>query len=141
MHRAPYSTSRLKWQMRQMARTAGFTVVYLTGFLAAGIAAGAAVATGVHAVSNAGPPDPREQGAGAAFVGFSAGAIVVMAMRIAYVLHERRAEPDKTYTALARGGKIEYGLTRKQYARRLGSVILLVALFGCAGLLVQLEAG
>ena len=45
-----------------MARTAGFTVVALAGSLAAAIAAGAAVATGVHAASNAGPADLREQG-------------------------------------------------------------------------------
>jgi hypothetical protein len=54
MHRAPYSTSRLKQQNRRMARTACFTVVVLTGFLAAAIAARVAVATGVHAASNAG---------------------------------------------------------------------------------------
>jgi hypothetical protein len=138
MHKAPYRTSR---RPRRTARTACFTVVALVGFLAATIAAGAAVATGVHAVGNAGPADPREQGAGAEIVGFSVGMMVLMAMRIAYVLHERRNKPDKTYRTRGRGGKIEYGLTRKQYLRRLGSAILLFALLGCAGLLLQLEFG
>jgi hypothetical protein len=136
MHRAPYSTSRRKRRPRRTARTAGFTVVYLTGFLAAGIAAGAAVQTGVHAVSTAGPMDPKEQGVGAALVGLSAGAMVVIAMRIGYVLHERRTKPDKTYRL-----RFEHGLTRKQYLRRLRSTILLFALLGCAGLLLQLEFG
>jgi hypothetical protein len=140
MHRAPHSSSRRKMRKR-MARTAGFTVVYLTGFLAAVIATGAAVEAGVHAVSTAVPADPKEQGVGATVVGFSAGTMVVMAMRIAYVLHERRSKPDETYSARMRGGKIEYGLTRKQYVRRLGSVILLLALLGCAGLLLQLAFG
>jgi hypothetical protein len=138
MHKAPYRTSG---RPRRTARTACFTVVALTGFLATGIAAGAAVATGVHAVSNAGPADPREQGAGATLVGFSVGMMVLMAMRIAYVRHERRRQPHKTYSIRHRGGKIEYGLTRKQYLRRLRSAILLLALLGCAGLLVQLEFG
>jgi hypothetical protein len=124
-----------------MARAACFTVVGLTGFLAAAIAAGAAVETGVHAVSNAGPPDPKEQGVGAALVGFSAGAMVATAMRIAYVLHERRTEPDKTYSVLHRGGSIESGLTPRQYVRRLRSLFVLLALLACAGLLLQLAFG
>jgi hypothetical protein len=138
MHEAPYSTSRRK---RRTARTAGFTVVALTGFLAAAIAAGAAVETGVHAVTTAGPADPREQGAGAATVGFSVGMMVLVAMRIAYVRRERRRQPDKTHRIRHRGGKKEDGLTREQYLRRLGSAILLFAVLGCAGLLVQLEFG
>ena len=100
-----------------------------------------AVETGVHAVSTAGPPDPQEQGVGATLVGFSAGAMVVMAMRIAYVLHERRTKRDKTYSIRHRGGQKAYGLTRKEYLRRLRSTILLFALLGCAGLLLQLEFG
>jgi hypothetical protein len=138
MHKAPYWTSR---RPRRTARTACFTVVVLTGILAAAIAAGAAVATGVHAASNAGPADPREQGVGATLVGFSVGMMLLMAMRIAYVRHERRRQPHRTYSIRHRGGKNEYGLTRKQYLRRLGSAILLFALLGCAGLLLQLEFG
>jgi hypothetical protein len=138
MHKAPYRASR---RPRRTARTVCFTVAALTGFLAAAIAAGAAVETGVHAVSNAGPPDPKEQGVGATIVGFSAGVMVLMAMRIAYVRHERRRQPDKTYSIGHRGGWKEDGLTRKQYLRRLGSAILLFALLGCAGLLLQLEFG
>jgi hypothetical protein len=137
MHKAPYRTSR---RPRRTARTACFTVVALTGFLAAAIAAGAAVATGVHAVSNAGPADPQERGVGATFVGFSAGTMVVMAMRIAYVLHERRTKPDKTYRTGYRAGN-EYGLTRKQYLGRLSYAMLLLAGLCCLGLLSQLEFG
>jgi hypothetical protein len=138
MHKAPYRTSR---RPRRTARTAGFTVVVLTGFLAAAIAAGAAVETGVHAVITVGPADPREQGVGATLVGFSVGTMVAMAMRVAYVRHERRTKPDKTYSIRHRGGKNDDGLTRKEYLRRLRSAILLFALLGCAGLLLQLEFG
>jgi hypothetical protein len=138
MHKAPYRTSP---RLRRTARTACFTAAALTGFLTAAIAAGAAVETAVHAVSTAGPADPREQGAGAEIAGFSVGVMVLMAMRIAYVLHERRRQPDKTYSIRHRGGKNEDGLTRTQYLRRIGSAILLFALLGCAGLLLQLEFG
>src|ERR1700679_2110526 len=109
MHRAPSSTSRRK---RRVARTAGFTVVVLTGFLAAAIAAGAAVETGVHAVITVGPADPREQRVGGTLGGFSVGTMVVMAMRVVYVRHERRTKPDKTYSIRHRGGKNDDGLTR-----------------------------
>jgi hypothetical protein len=64
-----------------------------------------------------------------------------MAMRISYVLHERRNKPDKTYSIRHRGGKKEDGLTRKEYLLRLRSTILIFALLGCAGLLLQLEFG
>jgi hypothetical protein len=33
----------------------------------------------------------------------------------AYVLHERRRQPHKTYGTRRRGRKNEYGLTRKQF--------------------------
>jgi hypothetical protein len=99
VHEAPYWTHG---RARRMARTACLTVVVVTGSLAAGIAAGVATATYVHAPaheswaashgsSNHQPPS------GAVVVGFSVTLLVFAAMRIGYVLHERRSNPDKEY--------------------------------------------
>ena len=131
VHEAPYWTHG---RARRMARTACLTVVVVTGSLAAGIAAGVATATYVHAPaheswaashgsSNHQPPS------GAVVVGFSVTLLVFAAMRIGYVLHERRSNPDKEYRT-----KYQSGLTRRQYLGRLGALELVMAAVCVAGL-------
>jgi hypothetical protein len=89
-HEVPYRTSR---RVRRMARTACITVAILAACLAAGIAAGVATATDEPGATNHGPSKLQQPGVGAVLVGFSVGMLVFAAMRIAYVLHERRREP------------------------------------------------
>jgi hypothetical protein len=131
VHEAPYWTHR---RVRHMARTACFTVVMVTGSLAAGIAAGMATATYVHAPAHvpralsAGPPN-RQPPSGAVVVGFGVTMLVFLGMRIGYVLHERRGNPDKLYRT-----KYESGLTSRQYLGRLGAFDLAMAALCVAGL-------
>ena len=131
MHEAPYWTPG---RVRHMARTACLTVVVVTGSLAAGVAAGVATASYVPAPAR--PPRAVGNGSsnhqppsGAVVVGFSVGLLVFGAMRIAYVVHERRRKPSKEYRT-----KYERELTRGQYLRRLGALELVMAALCLAGL-------
>ena len=131
MHAAPYWSHG---RARRMARTACFTVVAVTGSLAAGFAAGVAAATYVHAPAHvpralsAGPPN-HQPPSGAVVVGFGVTLLVLLAMRIGYVLYERRSKPDKEYRT-----KYESGLTRRQYLGRLVALELVMAAVCVAGL-------
>jgi hypothetical protein len=133
MHEAPYWTSR---RVRRMARTAGFNAVVVTAGLAAGIAAGVATATYEHGTINHGPSKLQQPGVGAVFVGFSVAMLVFATMRIGYVLHERRRKPNKVYRT-----RYESGLTRRQYLRRLGSLVLALAALCCLGLWLRHRYG
>jgi hypothetical protein len=119
-----------------MARTVCLTVVVLTGSLAAGIAAGVATATDEPGTSNHGASKLQQPGVGAVVVGFSVAMLVFAAMRIVYVLRERRRTPDKTYRT-----KYERGLTVQQYLRRLWSLVLAMAALCCLGLWLRHRYG
>ena len=100
-----------------MARTARITVPALTVCLAAGLAA--AVATGARGTTNPGLPQNEQPGGGAVLVGGGVAMLVGMLLRIAYVLHERRRNPDKKYCIRTKAGGTQYGLTAQQYLRLL----------------------
>jgi hypothetical protein len=117
-----------------MARTARIIVPALTVCLAAGLAA--AVATGARGTTNPGPPRNEQPGGGAVLVGGGVALLVGMTMRIAYVLLERRRNPNKTYST-----RTQHGLTAQQYLRVLFSYLLLpVGLCGL-GFWLRLEYG
>jgi hypothetical protein len=116
MHEAPHRTSRSP-ALRRMARTARITVPALTVCLAAGLAA--AVATGARGTTNPGLPQNEQPGGGAVLVGGGVAMLVGMLLRIAYVLHERRRNPDKKYSIRTKAGGTQYGLTAQQYLRLL----------------------
>jgi hypothetical protein len=119
-----------------MPRTARITVAVLTVCLAAGIAAGVATATDEPGAINYGRSKLQRPGVGAVLVGFSVGMLVFGAMRIAYVLNERRRKPNKVYRT-----KYESGLTRRQYLRRLGFLELALAAMCCVGLWLRHQYG
>jgi hypothetical protein len=122
--------------MRRMARTARITVAVLTVCLAAGIAAGMATAKGEPGTPHYGPSKLERPGVGAVLVGFGVAMLVFGAMRIAYVLRERRLEPNKIYRT-----RYERRLTRRQYLRRLGALELGLAALCCAGLWLRHRYG
>ena len=125
--------------MRRMARTARFTVTGLAVSLAAGFAA--AVGTGEGGTINPALPRGEQPGEGAVFVGGGVALLVGMLLRIAYVLHERRRNPDKKYSIRTRTGGTQYGLTAQQYLRLLAPYLLLPAGLCCLGLWLRLESG
>ncbi len=135
MHEAPHRTSRSR-ALRLMARNARITVAVLTVCLAAGIAAGVATANGEPGTPHYGPSKLERPGVGAVLVGFGVGMLVFAAMRIAYVLRERRREPNKIYRT-----RYERGLTRGQYLRRLGSLELGLVAMCCLGLWLRHRYG
>jgi hypothetical protein len=122
--------------MRRMARTARITVAVLTVCLAAGIAAGLATDTLEPGTISYGPSKWQQPGVGATLVGFGVAMLVFGAMRIAYVLRERRLEPNKLYRT-----RYERRLTRRQYLRRLGALELGLAALCCAGLWLRHRYG
>jgi hypothetical protein len=130
MHAAPYWSNG---RARRMARTACQYLATVTVSLAAGIAAGMATATYVHAPAH--PPRAPSAGAnhqppsGAVIVGFAVSLLVLGALRIGYVLHERRSDPNKVYRT-----KYQSGLTRRQYLRVLAILELGLAVLCVAGL-------
>jgi len=135
MHRAPRRTSR-SGAMRRMARTARIAVAVLTVSLAAGIAAGVATDADMPGTPHYGLSKLQRPGVGAVFVGFGVAMLVIGAMRIGYVLHERRRKPNKVYRT-----KYESGLTRPQYLRRLGSLELALVAMCCVGLWLRHRYG
>ncbi len=135
MHKAPHRASRSK-AMRRMARKALITVPVLTVCLAAGIAAGAATDALVPGTPHYGSSQWQQPGAGIALVGFSVGMLVFAAMRIAYVLYERRELPYRMY-----GTRYEPRLTRRQYLRRLGALELGLAALCCVGIWLRHRYG
>ena len=78
----------------------------------------------------------QQPGVGATLVGFSVGMLVFAAMRIAYVLYERRELPNRMY-----GTRYEPRLTRLQYLRRLGSLELGLVALCCVGLWLRHQYG
>jgi hypothetical protein len=139
MHEAPYWTPR---RVRRMGRTACLTVVVLTGSLAAGIAAGVATARYVRPVGSVpravgnGSSNSHQPPSGAVVVGFAVALLVFVAMRIGYVLHERRAKPDKAYRT-----KYERGLTGGEYVGRLVAIELGLAALCCLGVWLRHQFG
>lgn len=117
-----------------MATTACLTVVSVTVCLAVGIAVGLAV--GQHGSTSPGLPQREQPGGGAIFVGCGVALLVGLAMRIGYVLYERRRDPDKTYRT-----KYERGLTAREYVGRLAWIMLLPAGLCVLGLLLRLQSG
>jgi hypothetical protein len=138
MHEAPHRTSRSP-ALRRMARTARITVPALTVCLAAGLAA--AVATGARGTTNPGLPQNEQPGGGAVLVGGGVAMLVGMLLRIAYVLHERRRNPDKKYCIRTKAGGTQYGLTARQYLRLFAPYLLLPAGLCCLGLWLRLQFG
>lgn len=118
-----------------MFRTACFTVVCVTVCLAAGVAAG--IAAGQHGGYNpALPRNAHPSGGGAPFVGGGVALLVGMLLRIAYVLHESRRNPDKRYSTGMKAG-YRHGLTAEQYIRLIAAYMLLPAGMCLMGLLLR----
>jgi len=136
VHEAPYWSHG---RARRMARTAGITAVSLTVCLAAGLAAG--IATGQRGSYNPALPRGEQPGGGALFVGGGVAMLVGLLLKIAYVVYERRRDPDKRYSVRPKLGRARTGMTAPEYIRLLAVYSLLPVLLCCFGIWQRLAYG